>query len=182
MVFDSQKVYRLILEAMSNPGRIVNIKKYADKLFGDNPAFLAAAMTLLDNETSFNACENGRFSDEIASLTLAKRETLEDADFIFACDFGDIKSAIQNAKRGTLSDPHKSATIAIQNDGTPSLRLTLAGPGIDGRVTLDATQTVKCALDLRDAQKHEYPQGVDLLFISSAGELAAVPRLVREVR
>ena len=32
-VFDSQKVFRLILEAISNPSRVVNINESADKLF-----------------------------------------------------------------------------------------------------------------------------------------------------
>ena len=115
-VFDSQKVFRLLLEAMSNPTRVVNIKEYADKLFGDHPVFLAAAMTLLDNEVSFNTCGNHSLSDEIASLTLAKREQIENADFVFVCEPNAIKSVIENAKCGTLSDPHKSATVIIGNN------------------------------------------------------------------
>jgi len=47
-VFDSQQVFRLLLEAMSNPTKVVNIKEYADKLYGGNPVFLALAMTLLE--------------------------------------------------------------------------------------------------------------------------------------
>ena len=129
LVFDSQKVFRLILEAMSNPARVVNISEYAIKLFGDYPdcvgkhpsavfttrslAFLALAMTLLDNEVSFSACENHSLTDEIASLTLAKKENIESADFVFVCDPNDIRSVIENAKCGTLSDPHKSATVII---------------------------------------------------------------------
>ena len=77
IVFDSQKVFRLILEAMSNPARVVNIKIFADKLFGENPEFLVIAMTLLDNEISFNIGENYLLSQEIASLTLAKTAEIE---------------------------------------------------------------------------------------------------------
>ena len=177
-VFDSQKVFRLILEAMSNPTRAVNIKEYADKLYGNYPVILAVAMTLLDNEVSFNTCENRQLSDEIALLTLAKRETVDAADFIFVCDADDIKNVIENAKCGTLSDPHKSATVIIRNDDDPSCRMTLYGPGIDGHKEIQTTRTVKGALALRDAQNYEYPQGIDLLFISGKGELFAIPRLV----
>jgi alpha-D-ribose 1-methylphosphonate 5-triphosphate synthase subunit PhnH len=178
-VFDTQKVFRLVLEAMSNPTRAVNIKEYADKLYGDHPAFLAVAMTLLDNEVSFNTCENRPLSDEIASLTLAKREKIEEADYIFVCDPNDIKNAIGNAKRGTLADPHKSAAVIIKNDGVPDGGLTFSGPGIKENITVQATRTVKDAIALRDAQNYEYPEGIDLIFISEKGGLFAVPRLVK---
>jgi len=178
-VFDSQKVFRLILEVMSNPARIVNIKKYADKLFGENPVFLAVAMTLSDNEVSFNTCENNSLAENISSLTLAKKEKIENADFIFVCDLSRMKNVIENAKCGTLSDPHKSATIIIRNDENPSCSLTLSGPGIDGKITVNVTQTAADAIALRDAQNYEYPQGIDFIFISGDGEMFAIPRLVK---
>jgi len=160
-VFDSQKVFRLILEALANPLRVVSIKEYADKLFGDSPLFLAVSMTLLDNEVSFNTCENHLLSDEIASLTLAKKQNIESADFVFVQKHDLIKSVIENVKCGTLSNPHKSATVIISSDGS--------------------AQLLKYVLSIRDAQNYEYPQGIDLIFISGAGELFAVPRLTRMV-
>jgi len=182
IVFDSQKVFRLILEAMSNPTRVVNIKEYANKLFGDCPSLLAIAMTLLDNEVSFNICENHSFSDEIASLTLAKRENIEAADFVFISDLNYMEYAIENAKYGTLADPHKSATVIIRNDGEHTEQLALSGPGVDGQIEVAATQMVKDAIAMRDTQNYEYPQGIDLMFVSSDGELFAIPRLVKVVQ
>jgi len=179
LIFDSQKVYRLILEAMSSPGGIVNIQDYADKLYGDYPVLLAVAMTLLDNEVSFCTCDNNSLTDEIASLTLAGRESVEAADFIFVSDLGYMEYAIENAKCGTLSDPHKSATIIILNEIEPTHRLKLHGPGIVGQAEVMLTQAAKDAVTIRDAQNYEYPQGIDLLFVSGAGELSAIPRLTR---
>jgi len=158
-VFDGQKVFRLILEAMSYPMAVVNIKEYADKLYGGYPALMAVALTLLDNEVSFCVCEDDELADEIASLTLSKKEEPEDADFIFVLSPGDLRNAIENAKCGTLADPHKSATIIIQNDGS--------------------SQLLKDAILLRDEQNYEYPQGIDLLFISEGGELYGICRGVR---
>jgi len=180
-VYDSQKMYRLILEAMFNPGRIVNVQEYADKLYGGFPAFLAVAMTLLDNEVTFHVCENSSLADEIESLTLAGNINLDEADFIFVCNYSVIESAIENAKCGNLDDPHKSATVIIQNNGVPAFNMTLYGPGINGLAEVMLTQTVKDAIAMRDAQNYEYPQGIDLLFISGAGEVFAIPRLVRVV-
>ena len=178
-VYDSQKIFRLLLEAMANPTRVVNIKEFSDKLYGNLSEFLALAMTVLDNEVSFNTCENQSLTDEIASLTLAKREKIEAADFVFLCEPYEIGNVIEKAKCGSLSDPHKSATVIILNDGAPASRLTLYGPGINGSVTAQITQTVKDTIFLRDAQNYEYPQGIDLIFVSSSGELFAIPRLTR---
>jgi len=179
MVFDSQKVFRLILDAMSNPGKAVSIKEYADKLFGCYPALMAVAMTLLDNETGFFVCENHSLADEIASMTLAGREKINDADFIFVSDLGYIDYAVENAKHGTLTDPQKSATVIIMDDSEPVYYMMLSGPGIAGCKELLVTQTVKDAIAVRDAQCYEYPQGIDLLFISDTGGMFAIPRLIR---
>jgi len=179
VVFDSQKIFRLILEAMSNPSRVVNIKEYADKLYGDYPVLLAVAMTLLDNEVSFNTCENRQLSDDILSLTLSKREKVDSADFIFVCDEKEIKEVIENVKCGTLADPHKSATVIIQNDGEFDCKLKLSGPGIKNYTDIQTTKIVKNTIILRDTQNYEYPQGIDLIFISGDGGLFAVPRLTR---
>jgi alpha-D-ribose 1-methylphosphonate 5-triphosphate synthase subunit PhnH len=178
-VFDGQKVFRLILEAVSNPARSVNISEYAAKLSGAHPAFLALAMTLLDNEASFNACENDELSGEIASLTLAKKEEIESADFVFLSHPGDIKNAIENMKCGTLSDPHKSATVIIRNEDGHACRMKLSGPGIDWHAAVHVTRTVKYAVVLRDARNYEYPQGIDMLFVSNDGGLFAIPRTTR---
>jgi len=179
LVFDSQKVFRLILEAMSNPTRVVRIREYADALFGDQPTFLAVAITLLDNEVSFNACENQSLTAEIASLTLTKRAGIDSADFVFVSNPNRIKDVIESVKSGTLSDPHKSATVIIRNDEDTNRLLALAGPGIRGNVTVWVSKTVIDAVRLRDEQGYEYPQGIDLIFVSSEGELFAIPRSIK---
>ena len=171
-VFDSQKVFRRILEAMSNPGRIVQ----ADGI-------LSVAMTLLDNEVSFHVCGSPDLSEEIVSLTLAGREAVETADYIFVCDRDGIISAVKNAKCGTLTDPHKSATVIIIDNGESDCRVTLRGPGIKGQTEFMVSKVVIDTVATRDAQHYEYPQGIDFLFISGAGDLLAIPRLTRmEVR
>jgi len=181
-VLDSQKIYRRILEAISNPGQTVSIQDCADKLYGDHPAFLAVAMALLDNEVSFHVSGNSSLADEITSLVHAKQERVEAADFIFVCDLRNMKFVINNAKYGTHCDPHKSAIVIIQNDSESSVHQTLSGPGINGRVELFSTQAIKDALLIRERLNHEYPLGIDFLFISSAGALQAVPRLVKVVK
>lgn len=181
-VYDSQQVFRCLLTAMSNPARRVNIKPFADKLYGENTALLALAMTLLDNEVSFNACDNAALADEIVSLTLSREEALEAADYIFITDADKLSSAIAYAKCGTLRDPHQSATMIVKNAGPDACRLRIYGPGVRGTGELFTTELVRQALDLRDRQYYEYPQGVDMIFVSAAGDLFSLPRrILREV-
>ena len=178
-VFDSQSVFRLTLEAVSNPARTVSIKPYADKLFGGSTAMLALAMTLLDNETGFNVWGNPTLAQDIVSLTLAKESPIDAADFVFVCGADALEQIIQSAKCGTLADPHRGATVIVKDDGATDGRLTLYGPGIDGQVSVGVSPTVQTALRLRDAQYYEYPQGIDFIFVTGGGTLFAIPRLVR---
>jgi len=176
-VFDSQKVYRLILTAISNPLRAVNIREFADKLYGDYPELLAVAMSLLDNEVSFFAFNNNELSEEIVSLTLARRDAVEEADYIFVTDPSKLPYAIENAKCGTLRDPHRSATLIVRNTENRFCRLRLRGAGIKEETEFETTDHIKLALETRDRQFYEYPQGIDFIFVSENGELLSVPRL-----
>lgn len=179
-VYDSQKIFRLLLEAMSNPGRAVDIKEFSAKMFGEKPLFLALAMTLLDNETGFCACENKALEDEIVSLTLARNEALDKADYIFTDDGDKLGAVIQNAKSGTLADPQKSATVIINIDNKKDTKLKLSGPGIQDTLEIQTSYTVRKVINLRDIQHYEYPCGIDFIFLTGDGELFAVPRLIRK--
>jgi alpha-D-ribose 1-methylphosphonate 5-triphosphate synthase subunit PhnH len=175
-VFDSQSVFRLVLEAMSNPSRIVNINKYADKLFGENKSMLALGMTLLDTNVSFNTCENPVLSDDLFSLTFSRRDKVSNADFIFICNPSFLPDVIANSKCGTLADPHKSATLIVRNIGKEIYNIDFCGPGINGKISVMVSEVVKNALAFRDRQSYEYPQGIDFIFTDETGQFFAIPR------
>ena len=181
-VHHSQAMFRLILKAMSNPLKIVNIKEYSDRLFGREKEFLAIAMTLLDNEVSFNTCGNSQLLDEIISLTLSKKESIEKADFIFVTDKAYLSEVIEYAKCGTLIDPHKSATIIFKISDSKDVKLKFEGPGINGSIEITTHETVELAISTRDNYFFEYPQGLDFLFVQENGDLFSIPRLTaREI-
>lgn len=179
-VYDSQKMFRLLLEAMSNPTRKVNIKEFTDKMYGENAEFLALAMTLLDNEVTFSTCGNEEISDQIISLTLSNREQTDLADFIFVSDTTVLKKVMETAKAGTLKDPQRSATIIVKDNGTELVSLNLSGPGINGSIHFLTSALVEKTIDIRDNNYFEYPQGVDLIFVTGNNELFAIPRLTKK--
>jgi len=164
---------------MANPLRKVSISAYEEKLLGEYTGFLALAMVLLDNEVGFFADDSGSLSDEISSLTLSARSSAEEADFIFVCKDSDLRAAIEAAKSGTPADPQKSATLLISDEGEECRELCFYGPGIDGRLRVRVSELVREALFLRDAQMYEYPQGIDMIFLTGEGDMFAIPRLVK---
>lgn len=176
-VFDGQAVFRLILSALSNPGRTVDVGAYAEKLYGSHPDMLAVAMTLLDNEVGF-FCENDALSDEIARLTLSRRADMQSANFLFLLKASELEEGIACAACGTLTHPHRGATLIIRAGGAANA-IALSGPGVDGEKTITVASAAITALRLRDEQHYEYPQGIDFLFISEGGELLAIPRTTR---
>lgn len=177
-VFDGQKVFRKILEAMSNPGRKISISEQAEKMHGDKGTFLAIAMTLLDNEVSFSICGDQALAADMELLTLSKEVSLEEADFIFVEKEEMLAEVFQKAKCGTLEDPQKSATIIIETESTCGKTLNLYGAGIDGILELEVPDVVEQTLELRKQQNYEYPQGIDMIFVTGNGDLFCIPRLV----
>ncbi len=180
LIYDSQQLYRVILEACANPGRALPVRKFAEKMYGSQPAMLAVAVTLLDNEVSFCTGGDEELSSQIIALTLAHEAGPEDADFIFVTEQSKLPELMRRAKSGTLTDPHKSATLIIDTSGSEQTDIKISGPGIRDLMTLTTAATARQALTLRKDQYHEYPQGIDLMFISENQELMMLPRLVTQ--
>lgn len=179
-VFDSQKVFRRLLEAMANPGRRCSIQLQSEKLFGDDPDMLSVAMTLLDAGVSFCAPDNPTLTEQILLLTHAKPVSVEQADYLFISSENQLPAIVESAKKGTLENPHTSATLVIQlPKGQTEQNVQLSGPGVDGKMTETVPCDIMRAIRLRDEQNYEYPQGIDYIFLLPESELLCIPRLVR---
>jgi alpha-D-ribose 1-methylphosphonate 5-triphosphate synthase subunit PhnH len=185
-VYDSQEMFRMLLEGISNPGRIVNISKYMAKFTGHDYEHLTIAMTLLDNEVSFNTCKNSELADKITSFTLSKNSDADTADYIFLTEksMETAKCIIETAKYGTLKDPHKSATVIFSVESFFGItNVFLKGPGINGLSGVHMDDYAQGIMNIRDNMYYEYPTGIDLLFVTGEGQMLFIPRSVmREVR
>ncbi len=182
-VFDTQQTFRLLLDAMANPTRTVDIRPSAAKFHTGERPLLAIGMTLLDNEVAFHVVGDEALAGELRSLTLARYTDAAQADYVFAKTVEDVQAVIPQLKCGTLRDPHISATLILLDSAQGSHPMVLCGPGIDGTVAYEASDLAYAAITMRDQQCYEYPQGIDLLLVSGGGDLHAIPRLTRrEVR
>lgn len=179
-IFDTQKTFRLLLDAMANPSRVVSIQEGAEKLYGSKPEMLTLAMTLLDKNTGFYTFGHTELDEQILLLTHAEKKTLEEADYVFVTEEEHLPEAFAKAKRGTLENPHTSATLIIGCSGERNVSCSISGPGVDGVATFQSPAVLEEAFRLRAEQEYEYPQGVDMIFVFPEGELFCIPRMVKK--
>ena len=170
-VYDTQAAFRLLLEALSNPGRIVELGPLARKLGGAYAMPLTVAAVLLDNEVSFAVC---------GSPALAEKISVSKADYIFVTENADWQEAVQVAKCGTLRDPHKSATVILCTADLQAGKLQrISGPGIKAVQEIIMCPELQAALGKRDEQEYEYPLGLDFFVLDQRGCLMGIPRKTR---
>lgn len=192
-VHGAQELFRLLLEALANPGRTLSLKAHAGQ-FAENGGWLALALTLLDNETGFYWDGPDKAGEEIRFLTGAGSVPPEKADFLFLSDSGLSPAAYDPAellcriKAGSPENPHDSALLLIAVPGEASLgpcsapdtaRALLRGPGVppEGRY-IDLCPVEAAWLRAREEQGFEYPCGVELVFIREDLSFAAITRKV----
>lgn len=181
-VHDSQRVFRALLRAFANPGRVVRIDQEAAGLPGPHAAQLALACALTDSATGYCVVDCPELDDQIAQWTFGRRSPLQQADFIFVpgdCTDARVEEILDAAPTGSLEEPHRGAMIAVhvQEIGDPGV--TLSGPGIDGQTDAPLQAAAIRWLRQRQAMDIEYPRGMELVFLTGDGALLAAPRLVR---
>jgi phosphonate C-P lyase system protein PhnH len=177
MVQGCQEVFRLLLDALANPGRPVNLGGQINQ-FSANGQWLAPALTFLDNECGFFWDGGNETGEEIRFLSGASQEGLENADFIFLSS-KEVKAenVLSKIKSGTHRDPHKSALIFVEAGGKQEKTVLLKGPGIppEGRNVL-LSQTEAQWIKARDELKFEYPCGVEIIFMRDDHSYLAITR------
>jgi phosphonate C-P lyase system protein PhnH len=188
-VHSAQRVFRLFLEALANPGRLFSIGFFA-RQFAKHGQWFAPALTFLDNETGFFWNGETEAGEEIRFLTGAVPVSPEEADFVFLPapidptgppDTVVPEEFLARVKAGSHRDPHNSALlfIAAAPPENPCPALFLRGPGVPpkGR-RIEISPDEAAWLKARNRQCFEYPQGVELVFIRNDGTLWALTRKV----
>jgi alpha-D-ribose 1-methylphosphonate 5-triphosphate synthase subunit PhnH len=190
-VHGAQQVFRLLLEALANPGRFLSLRRHADR-FTENGRWLAPALSLLDSETGFYWNGRDETGEEIRFLTGAAPVAPEEADFLFlpaapSGPGGGETDILSRVKSGDVENPHDSALllIAVQERDAGSgraeayTRVLFNGPGVPeaGRY-VDLLPAELCWLRARDERGFQYPCGVELIFIREDLSFMAITRKV----
>jgi alpha-D-ribose 1-methylphosphonate 5-triphosphate synthase subunit PhnH len=179
---DSQRIFRSLLEALSRPGRIVDVPVAIQPPVPLDPATAAMCLTLLDFDTPLwldDASARPEVVDWLkfhCSMPLATEPGA--AQFALVTD-AERMPGLDAFDAGTAEHPERSATLILQVraliGGTGR---GLAGPGIAGEVRLDVAGVPAPFWTWASDNHGHFPRGVDVVL--SAGQvIAALPRSTR---
>ena len=181
-VMDGQKVFRIMLEALSRPGRVKDIPCRPDVPAPLYPSTAALALTLFDLDTflwldsTLDRPEIRQYLGFHCGSPLVKDPAR--ASFgIFGQ--GNDFSGLAGFAQGDPAYPDRSSTLLIQVDGFdgPIVR-TLGGPGIDGRTTLRVSGLPDTFWSEFKNNHQRFPQGVDCFLVSPL-QVCGLPRTTR---
>lgn len=167
---DAQQAnFRLVLDAMSRPGRCFSLYTLPD----EGSVVLSILATLLDAEVSLSDPHMLLRTDDWLMLQ-AKSSSADEADYIL-CDAMQLPNI--SPKLGTLANPDQSATLILKVDklGIGNHKLRLSGPGIKDTEYLSINGLLMNWLTKRDDWNGAFPLGVDIILVDDQS-VAALPR------
>lgn len=164
-----QTNFRLVLDAMSHPGRCFTLHTLPD----EGPVVLSILATLLDAEVSLSDPHDLLRADDWLMLQ-AKSASTDEADYVL-CDAMQLPNL--SPKLGTLPNPDQSATLILKVGklGMGDHKLTLSGPGIKDIEYLSINGLKLDWLSKRDDWNGAFPLGIDIILVDDKS-VAALPR------
>ena len=179
-IFQSQAIFRLILQALSTPGVLLRVD--TSSFEGPQGLSSAAAATLLalaDYETPVwlpDHLVKGPMRDWLVFHTGAPISERPEHALFAIIDAGSPDPALARFATGEDRYPDRSATLIVLcpslENGTP---LMVTGPGIESSVNF-APQGIRNGFWDEFAANHErFPLGVDLLLVSG-DQIVGLPR------
>jgi len=172
---DGARLFRAALDAMARPGRIHEVAEIHPPT-GISAAAAGLLLTLADPGTPLwlaPRLAEGEIARWLRFHTNAPLTGPEDA--AFGLGGWDEVQPLSAWSVGTPDYPDRSATLIVE---VPALcggpRLTLTGPGIEGREVLAPILPRGAAAEIA-ATRHAFPLGIDL-FLTASSSFAALPR------
>ena len=161
--------FRSLQNTLSMPGTIEKVTP----LFNSN--LLALANTLLYSQVSFHYEGEEEF-ELIEAITNAKKDTPENADYIFCDELNEY--LFNKGKTGSSKDPEFSATYIFKCESFNGLKVRLSGPGIDGAKEVELPID-KSFVEFFNEKNSYYPLGNEVFFLNKDGELTAISRTTK---
>jgi alpha-D-ribose 1-methylphosphonate 5-triphosphate synthase subunit PhnH len=180
-VMDSQRTFRVILEAMARPGKVLSLPVLPEAPAPLYTSTTAVCLTLFDLDTPV-------WLDEAARAP----QVAEHLRFHCGCPFveerncaafgliaaGGYVPPLDSFALGDPLYPESSTTVIIQTaslDNAGGVKLT--GPGIETEATVNATGLCGSFWPAFRANRDLFPQGVDVLLVSPFA-VCGLPRTV----
>ncbi len=195
-VRDTQKVFRVLLDALSHPGKLYELPRVGfvfgsartrSSAFDQFQALGAVLATLLDHEVTF--CLLGQddavyeLNAQIADLTSSHSADREQANYVVSLQ-APTASLVSQLNSGNLLYPDTSTTLIClvsdlatsspgQHNGT---LLALEGPGVAERQMVWVADIDAAFFNALSAVNARYPLGIDIICIAASGRVVGLPR------
>lgn len=179
-VFDSQAVFRAVLDAMARPGAVLPMPRRATPPTPLNTSAAAILLALADADTPVFL--DGGFADTSSIAGWIRFhagapvvDAPEQASFAVIGDPHELRS-FDGFGQGSAEYPDRSATLVLQVPGLSSGEvLTLRGPGVRDAATLAVPGLPDSFAEMWSRNRAAFPLGVDLIF-AAPDAVAALPR------
>ena len=181
--FGSQAVFRTSLNALSYPGRPLEMPLDCALPGQGQGAAVALLLGLLDSDTTLWMSPSVLHSDATPWLRFHTGckvvEDVRAAQFIWVAH-GDSLPQMSSLMLGSDAYPDQSATCIIETQGfdTDVTDLVLKGPGIDSERTLKVLGLPDAFLEQWTNNHGIFPRGVDV-FLTDATHVIGLPRTTR---
>lgn len=180
----SQAVFRVALQALSHPGRVLDVPAVAELPRHGQGAAALLLLALLDSDCTLWLSPSLADTDAATWLrfhTGCQRVSAPGQARFLWVSAGDAMPALRTLNLGTDEYPDQSATCVIEAGGLANAGASawqLQGPGIARVQPLDAAGLP----DAFEAQWNEnqaaFPRGVDV-FLTAGTQVAGLPRTTR---
>lgn len=178
--FGSQAVFRTSLNALSYPGRPIEVPLDCALPLHGQAAAAALLLGLLDSDTTLWISASVLHTDSTPWLRFHTGckvvEDIRAAQFIWVA-FGDSMPQMSDLMLGSDAYPDQSATCIIETQGFNSdgEDWVLQGPGIDGERSLTVMGLPGLFVDQWASNHGIFPRGVDV-FLTDATLVVGLPR------
>jgi alpha-D-ribose 1-methylphosphonate 5-triphosphate synthase subunit PhnH len=184
-VFQSQSVFRLLMESMARPGTIQSVATDVAQPEPLGCAAGAVALTLCDHDTPVwlsGALAKSPVGSWIAFHTGAT-VTRDRAEARFAfLEAGAALASFDLFALGTQEYPDRSTTLVIEVEALgQGDAFTLAGPGIKETASAQISGLPETFIRLWSDNRALFPRGVDLV-LTAGRQLLCLPRTTRITR
>jgi alpha-D-ribose 1-methylphosphonate 5-triphosphate synthase subunit PhnH len=179
-VLASQRCFRLILAAMSEPGSVHRLDESIEAPTGVSPAATLVLLTLVDHETPVWLASS--FASAATYLRFHCGAPLVEAPSAATFALVDGASAVLDLGAFNPGDdryPDRSATLVVgcaAFEGGPGV--SFSGPGIRGARAVSPSGLAHGFWPKVAANNERYPLGVDLI-LAARDEIMCIPRSTR---
>jgi alpha-D-ribose 1-methylphosphonate 5-triphosphate synthase subunit PhnH len=175
-VFDAQRVFRTVLTALSEPGRVLPIETGCVPPDPFDPVAAAIVLTLCDSDTPLWLAPKLAAAASFIRFHTGAPIVAKPADAMFAIAGAAERPPLAALNPGTPEYPDGAATLILTVEALDdSVGWSLSGPGIAGsRTFLPRGIDNDFAGEWR-LNRAGFPLGIDVLFVGR-GQVAGLPR------